>query len=112
MPRLFPRLCQAFVIVALPSVASAQLWEDVTDSTIGKTAEWTNNVEVAAAGVTLVKCPGHSLVARNVLSIGRKNRCSAKLAMHIALLQEPSPFWGGAKGTVHERFSECCAFGL
>lgn len=47
MPRLFPTLCQVLVMVSLPAVASAQLWEDATSSTIGSTAEWSNKVEVA-----------------------------------------------------------------
>ncbi len=50
MNRLFSRsasLSALLALLALPSVANAQLWQDVTSSTIGATAEWSNKVEVA-----------------------------------------------------------------
>ena len=40
-------LAALLALLVLPSIAEAQLWEDVTSSTIGATAEWSNKVEVA-----------------------------------------------------------------
>src|SRR6187402_2593383 len=35
------------LVLCLPSGALAAPWEDATDDTIGKTAEWSNKVELA-----------------------------------------------------------------
>lgn len=46
-PKRIGALAALLALLALPSIADAQLWEDVTESTIGETGEWSNKVEVA-----------------------------------------------------------------
>ena len=40
-------IAHVFLAFGFPALASAQLWEDATESTIGLTAQWSNKVELA-----------------------------------------------------------------